>query len=107
MKRTKHRQDLAGSDANEIDGNDQDDRNGSLAETPVKQVVEAGDEKLHQAQARVAREREPRWRVLVRGRFLLVIYVIALVTVGLLAFAAHNNALLPGDLPFTRELQES
>lgn len=98
---------MAGSGANEIDDNDKDDRNGSLAETPVKQVVEAGDEKLHQAQARVAHEREPRWRVLVRGRFLLVVYVIALVIVGLLTFAAHNNALLPGDLPFTRELQES
>jgi undecaprenyl-diphosphatase len=98
---------MAGSGANEIDGNDKDDRNSSLAETPVKQVVEAGAEKLHQTQAQVAREREPRRRVLVRGRFLLVVYVIALVIVGLLAFAAHNNALLPGDLPFTRELQES
>ena len=70
-------------------------------------VIDAGERKLHQAQARVAREREPRWRVLARGRVLLVIYVILLVVVGLLAFAAHNASVLPGDLPFTRELQES
>jgi membrane-associated phospholipid phosphatase len=45
--------------------------------------------------------------VLVRGRYLLVAYVIVLVAVIALTVAAHNFALLPGDLPFTRELQES
>lgn len=74
---------------------------------PVKGAIEAGGEKLRQAQTEIAHEREPRWQVLVRGRFLLVAYVIALVAVGLLAFAAHSISVLPGDLPFTRELQES
>jgi undecaprenyl-diphosphatase len=37
----------------------------------------------------------------------MVAYVIALVALALLAIAAHANAVLPGDLPFTRELQES
>ena len=73
----------------------------------VKGAIEAGGEKLRQAQTEIAHEREPRWRVLVRGRFLLVAYVIALIVVGLLAFAAHSISVLPGDLPFTRELQES
>lgn len=91
MDRDEHGQDAAGSSAKE----------------QVKQVVEAGEEKLHHAQAQVAREREPRWRVLGRGRFLLVVYVIVLVAVTVLTLAAHTYSILPGDLPFTRELQES
>jgi membrane-associated phospholipid phosphatase len=73
---------------------------------PMAKVVAAGEEKLQQAQAQVARAREPRWRVLVRGRYLLVVYVIALVVVVLLALSAHTHALLPGDLPVAREIQE-
>lgn len=112
----KHEQDAGEPDGRTVarDENDRsDERNDALAEASadakqsVRHVADVGEEKLHQAQAQVALEREPRWRVLVRGRYLLVVYVIALVAVGLLAFAAHNNALLPGDLPFTRELQES
>jgi undecaprenyl-diphosphatase len=79
----------------------------SNAKRQVQQVTDAGAEKLHEAQAQVAQEREPRWRVLLRGRYLMVAYVLALVALALLAFAAHNTAVLPGDLPFTRELQES
>jgi membrane-associated phospholipid phosphatase len=83
------------------------DTDQSDAKEQVERVVGAGQQKLHQAQTQVAREREPRWRVLARGRVLLVVYIIVLVIVGLLAFAAHNTSVLPGDLPFTRELQES
>lgn len=77
------------------------------AKRQVRQAVETSEEKLSQAQARVAREREPRRRVLVRGRVLLVGYIIALIAVAALAVAARVNPVLPGDLPFTRELQES
>jgi membrane-associated phospholipid phosphatase len=73
----------------------------------LQQTVDAGAEKLHEAQAQVAQEREPRWRVLLRGRYLATAYIFALVALALLALAAHANAVLPGDLPFTRELQES
>lgn len=83
------------------------DTPASAAKEQVKQVVAVGEQKLHQAQAQVAQEREPRWRVLLRGRVLLIAYVILLIAVGLLALAAHMNKLLPGDLPFTREIQES
>jgi membrane-associated phospholipid phosphatase len=82
--------------------------------TPVQRLQHVADagaeklaEKLHEARAQVAQEREPRWRVLLRGRYLLVAYALALVALALLAVAAHVNAVLPGDLPFTRELQES
>ena len=91
---------------------DHDNTDDQTSEEPgtrerVGRVVDAGERGLHRAQAQVARAREPRWRILARGRVLLVIYVIVLVVVGLLAFAAHNTSVLPGDLPFTRELQES
>lgn len=79
----------------------------NAAKDHVEHVVQAGQETLHQTQAQIAREREPQWRVLVRGRFLLLAYVITLVAVLLLAFAAHTHSVLPGDLPFTKELQES
>ena len=88
---------------------DRDSANGTAThlKQPAAKVVAAGEEKLQQAQTQVVREREPRWRVLVRGRYLLVVYVIALVVVIVLAVSAHSHALLPGDLPFTKELQES
>src|SRR5690242_19563011 len=63
------------------------------AQERVGRVVDAGERTLHQAQAQVAREREPRWRVLARGRVVLVVYLIALVMAGLLAFAAHNTSV--------------
>ncbi|HET9981220.1 MAG TPA: phosphatase PAP2 family protein [Ktedonobacterales bacterium] len=77
------------------------------AKERIERAVDAGARKVRLAQAQVAREREPRWRILARGRVLLVVYIIVLIVVGLLAFAAHNTSVLPGDLPFTRELQES
>lgn len=85
---------------------DLDDKQPAAKE-PIERAVDAGARRLHLAQAQVAREREPRWRILARGRVLLVVYIIVLAVVGLLAFAAHNTSVLPGDLPFTRELQES
>jgi membrane-associated phospholipid phosphatase len=84
-----------------------EDTPAAAAKEQVKQVVATGEQKLHEVQAEVAQEREPRWRVLLRGRMLLIAYIILLIAVGLLALAAHMNTLLPGDLPFTRELQES
>lgn len=56
---------------------------------------------------RVAREREPRSHALRRGRALFVGYVVVLLAVITLATAAHTFSVLPGDLPFTRELQET
>ena len=83
------------------------DNQQPAAKERVGRAVDAGARKLHLAQAQVAREREPRWRIRARVRVLLVAYIIVLAVVGLLAFAAHNTSVLPGDLPFTRELQES
>ena len=83
------------------------DNQQPAAKERVGRAVDAGARKLHLTQAQVAREREPRWRILARGRVLLVAYIVVLAVVGLLAFAAHNTSVLPGDLPFTRELQES
>ncbi len=73
----------------------------------VEHVAHASEEDLHQAQARVAHEREPRWRVLRRGRVVLSAYAVVILIVVLLALAAHLMSVLPGDLPFTRELQET
>ena len=56
---------------------------------------------------RVAREQEPRRHALRRGRALFVSYVVVLLAVIALAVAARSFSLLPGDLPFTRELQET
>ncbi len=56
---------------------------------------------------RVAQEREPRQPALRRGRFLLVGYSVVLFFVVALTLAAHTFSVLPGDIPFTRELQET
>ncbi|HZC05955.1 MAG TPA: phosphatase PAP2 family protein [Ktedonobacterales bacterium] len=56
---------------------------------------------------RVAQEREPRQHALRRGRFLLAGYLVVLIVVAVLTLAAHTFSVLPGDLPFTRELQET
>ena len=55
----------------------------------------------------VERERVPEGWVQHRGRILLVAYVVALLLVGALAFAAHTFSVLPGDLKLTRELQDT
>lgn len=95
------------SDANDEEGASTASDAAAGATQHIEQVMDKGAEKLHQAQTQVAQQREPRWRVLLRGRNLLVGYLIVLGAALVLAFAAHANAILPGDLPFTRELQES
>jgi undecaprenyl-diphosphatase len=62
---------------------------------------------VRNAQEQAAEERQPRWRALRRGRAVLVPYAVVVVIVAALAFAAHSMSVLPGDLPFTRELQET
>lgn len=56
---------------------------------------------------RVEEEREPRRHALRRGRFLLAIYLVGLVAAVALTLGARSFSVLPGDLPFTRELQET
>lgn len=56
---------------------------------------------------RVAQEREPRRHALRRGRIILAGYLVVLLVVIALTLAAHTFSILPGDLPFTRELQET
>lgn len=62
---------------------------------------------IDEIQARVTAEKYPRWRVLRRGRIWLSVYVVVVLVVLALALAAHAMNVLPGDLPLTRELQES
>ena len=67
-------------------------------------------EVVDQAANRVAQERYPRWRVIRRERAVLIgyiAYVVALAAIIVLGLAAHAYSVLPGDLPFTREIQES
>lgn len=62
---------------------------------------------IDEIQDRVAAEEYPRWRVLRRGRVWFSVYALVVLAVTLLALAAHAMSVLPGDLPLTRELQES
>lgn len=107
MQHDELNRECAERDANDEQGASTASDAAADAKQHVEQVMDTGAEKLQQAQTQVAQEREPRWRVLLRGRNLLVGYLIVLGAVLVLAFAAHANSILPGDLPFTRELQES
>lgn len=107
MKHTLH-----GRDTDELDSDNPSDTPtvtdlAAQAKHHVEHVAHASGEELHQAQAQVAHEREPRWRVLRRGRLLLAAYAVVVLIVLMLALAAHVISVLPGDLPFTRELQET
>lgn len=62
---------------------------------------------IDEVQARVTAEEYPRWRVLRRGRVWFSVYAVVVLAVTALALAAHAMSVLPGDLPLTRELQES
>ena len=62
---------------------------------------------VEQAAQRVARERYPRRRITKRGTALFIGYVIALAALIALSFAAHAYNVLPGNVGFTLELQES
>ena len=66
-----------------------------------------GQDALEQTVAQVQRARHPRWRVLRRGRAWVGPYTVGVVVLLALAVAAHNTSVLPVDLPFTRELQET
>lgn len=54
----------------------------------------------------VERERYPHRRIVHRAQVVAIAYVITLAVVILLAFAAHSTRVLPGDVPFTLEVQE-
>lgn len=58
-------------------------------------------------EAPLQRAQYPTWRVLRRGRTWLIVYLVAVLALLALALAAHTYSVLPGDLPFTHELQES
>lgn len=64
-------------------------------------------DQIEDIQDRVTAEEYPRWHVLRRGRVWFSVYVVAVFAVTALALAAHSMSVLPGDLPLTRELQES
>lgn len=101
-----------------------DDARSSSAPDATKQDAEASSrdqaerENIHDALGtpnpsdapivqRVEEEREPRQHALRRGRFLLAVYLIGVVIAVALTLGAHTVSVLPGDLPFTRELQET
>jgi membrane-associated phospholipid phosphatase len=85
---------------------DQDERR-ERHEHPAERAVEQVRETVQGAEQRVAEQRYPRRRVLKRGRVWLTVYLVALLALLALALAAHAYSVLPGDLPFTRELQET
>jgi membrane-associated phospholipid phosphatase len=85
---------------------DQDGRR-ARDEHPAERAAEQVRETAQGAEERVAEERYPRRRVLRRGRVWLAVYVVALLALLALALAARIYSVLPGDLPFTRELQET
>lgn len=103
------------------DGRAKDEESSERADEPAHETAQEkardaahdtkahAEQAAHQLQRNVQRERVPRRRALRRGRVLLVGYVLALAAVVALALAAHTATAngLPGDLPFTRELQET
>lgn len=72
----------------------------------LRDLAQTAARDVNRAAHLVHRERLPRGRALTRGIALAAIYALGLVALLLLAVAAHTHALLPVDLPFTRELQE-
>jgi membrane-associated phospholipid phosphatase len=62
---------------------------------------------VRNVQEHAAEERQPRWRALRRGRTVLGAYSVVVLIVAALALAARSMSVLPLDLPFTRELQET
>ena len=74
--------------------------------SPLPELVAHGQEQMQQVVNQVSQQRHPRWWVLKRGRFWLVVYGVVLLFVLALALAAHSYPVLPGDLALTREFQE-
>jgi membrane-associated phospholipid phosphatase len=76
-------------------------------DSSIGHVLAGGQDGIQQAIHEVARERQPRRVVLRYGRAWLVGYALVVAVVVALAFAARAISVLPGDLPFARELQEN
>jgi membrane-associated phospholipid phosphatase len=79
---------------------------GGHADADPRALPVAAHETADQTAAQLRRAREPRWRALAKGRVYLAAYVSTLAAVIALGFAAHAVSILPGDIHFTRELQE-
>lgn len=69
--------------------------------------VKAGQQVVKNVIERVEQDQQPRWQVLRRGRTWIGPFVFALIAVSTLAIAARSFSILPGDLPFSREIQEN
>jgi undecaprenyl-diphosphatase len=85
----------------------QADQHGEQEPSGGETVHDAVHDAVHDVREQAAEERQPRWQALRRGHTVLVAYSVVILITAALALAAHSVAVLPGDLPFTRELQES
>ena len=88
------------------DGGRNGHKGGRAGDDPLAPLPEAAHEAADHTAAQLRQAREPRRRVLAKERVYLAAYVGALAAVIALGFAAHAVSILPGDLPFSRELQE-
>ena len=79
---------------------------GRAGDDPLAPLPEAAHEAADHTAAQLRQAREPRRRVLAKERVYFAAYVGTLAAVIALGFAAHAVSILPGDLPFSRELQE-
>jgi undecaprenyl-diphosphatase len=70
------------------------------------QLTERAHEIADHLASEIQREEYPLPGALRRGWVVLTLYLVVLVALLALALAAHSYSVLPGDLPFTRELQE-
>lgn len=81
------------------------------SDTPKDDLLDRGQQALSRAAEsaaiELARERYPRRRIQRRGWAMFAVYCIVLAAAVALSLAAHTMSVLPGDLPFTRELQET
>jgi membrane-associated phospholipid phosphatase len=85
---------------------ERNEHEGGRAGDDLRALPEAAHQTADQTATQLRRAREPRWRALAKGRAVLVAYVSTLAAVIALGFAAHAFSILPGDIHFTRELQE-
>lgn len=84
-----------------------DEQHAGEFQRQAERLQQQAQGQVEQAAQRVARERYPRRRITKRGTALLVGYVIALAALIALALAVHVFGILPGNVGFTLELQES
>ena len=105
---TQERQDQQDQQPDQRDhSNAHEARQHSGLPQQVQHLQSQAQGQVEQAAERVERERYPRRRITRRATALFIGYVIALAAVIGLALAAHAFSVLPGDLGFTRELQET